>query len=53
MSGGEPYSTLGEDEVERRFENMDFPTSDHLGYGTVFEVAGINASLQQNRLYKV
>ncbi|KAM5357066.1 hypothetical protein ACJZ2D_016647 [Fusarium nematophilum] len=35
MRGEEPYSNLDEDEVERRFENLDFPASDHLGCGTV------------------
>ncbi|KJK81279.1 hypothetical protein H634G_03298 [Metarhizium anisopliae BRIP 53293] len=37
MGGEEPYSELDEEEVERCFENLDFPASDHLGCGTVIQ----------------
>ncbi|KAH7459868.1 hypothetical protein FOMA001_g19866 [Fusarium oxysporum f. sp. matthiolae] len=37
MFGEEPYSKLDEDEVKRRFENLDFPTSDHFGRGAVIQ----------------
>jgi hypothetical protein len=37
MCGEEPYNKLDEDEVKRRFENFDFPTSDHLGCGTLIQ----------------
>ncbi|PCD23171.1 hypothetical protein AU210_014694 [Fusarium oxysporum f. sp. radicis-cucumerinum] len=37
MSGEEPYSKLDEDEVKRRFENLDFPVSDYFGCGAVIQ----------------
>ena len=37
MHGEEPCSNLEEDEVERRFENLDFPASDQLGCDAVIQ----------------
>lgn len=37
MSGEEPYSKLDEDEVKRRFEILDFPTSDYFGHGAAIQ----------------
>ncbi|TWU74448.1 hypothetical protein ED733_004572 [Metarhizium rileyi] len=37
MGGEEPYSKLDEEEVERCFENLEFPASDHLGCGTAIQ----------------
>lgn len=37
MAGEEPYSDLDDEEVEHRFENQDFPASNHLGCGTVIQ----------------
>ncbi|PNY20402.1 Protein kinase-like domain protein [Tolypocladium capitatum] len=36
-AGEEPYSDLEEEEVERRFENRDFPASDQLDSDTVIQ----------------
>jgi serine/threonine protein kinase len=37
MRGEEPYSNLDENEVEGRFEKLDFPASDQLDCGTVIQ----------------
>ncbi|PNH33111.1 hypothetical protein VD0002_g5388 [Verticillium dahliae] len=37
MTGEEPYSNLDDEEVERRFQNRDFPASSHLCCGTVIQ----------------
>lgn len=37
MGGEEPYSELDEEVVERYFEKLEFPASDHLGCGTAIQ----------------
>ncbi|KAG7144087.1 serine/threonine-protein kinase like [Verticillium longisporum] len=37
VTGEEPYSNLDDEEVERRFQNRDFPASSHLCCGTVIQ----------------
>jgi hypothetical protein len=37
MSGNEPYSDLEDEEVERRFMDLQFPESRHLGCGAVIQ----------------
>lgn len=53
MCGEEPYNKLDEDEVKRRFENFDFPTSDHLGCGTLIQNCWVGYSLLRSKLYKL
>ena len=35
ITGEDPFSEFDDEELERRFENRDFPASDHLSCGAV------------------